>query len=90
MRRFEEKWVQQNDQKTRVDHKRMVSYKTDVFVLTMCVCCVQVSDHGVLLIELGSGLSFPATEYLSHIIHTRALQGEDLCDNLSLCRGHLF
>ncbi|XP_037620914.1 sodium-independent sulfate anion transporter-like [Sebastes umbrosus] len=24
--------------------------------------------------ELGSGLSFPATEYLSHIIHTQALQ----------------
>ncbi|KAM7393851.1 hypothetical protein PAMP_020688 [Pampus punctatissimus] len=35
---------------------------------------IKVSDHGVLLIELGSGLSFPATEYLSHIIHTQALQ----------------
>uniref|UniRef100_A0A667Z293 Sodium-independent sulfate anion transporter n=1 Tax=Myripristis murdjan TaxID=586833 RepID=A0A667Z293_9TELE len=35
---------------------------------------VKVSDHGVLVIELGSGLSFPATEYLSHIIHTKALQ----------------
>ncbi|KAM7390919.1 hypothetical protein PAMA_008900 [Pampus argenteus] len=33
-----------------------------------------VSDHGALSIELDSGLSFPATEYLSHIIHTQALQ----------------
>ncbi|XP_037328533.2 sodium-independent sulfate anion transporter-like [Pungitius pungitius] len=35
---------------------------------------ITVSDHGVLVMELGSGLSFPATEYLSHIIHTQALQ----------------
>lgn len=49
--------------------------------------CVQVSDHGVLLIELNSGLSFPATEYLSHVIHTQALQGEDFFDNLSLSRA---
>nr|XP_046261964.1 sodium-independent sulfate anion transporter [Scatophagus argus] len=35
---------------------------------------MKVSDHGVLVMELGSGLSFPATEYLSHIIHTQALQ----------------
>uniref|UniRef100_A0AAQ4RBA1 Solute carrier family 26 member 11 n=1 Tax=Gasterosteus aculeatus aculeatus TaxID=481459 RepID=A0AAQ4RBA1_GASAC len=35
---------------------------------------MKVSDHGVLVVELGSGLSFPATEYLSHIIHTQALQ----------------
>ncbi|XP_041641050.1 sodium-independent sulfate anion transporter isoform X2 [Cheilinus undulatus] len=35
---------------------------------------IKVSDHGVLLMELGSGLSFPATEYLSHMIHTQALQ----------------
>ncbi|CAJ1053760.1 sodium-independent sulfate anion transporter isoform X1 [Xyrichtys novacula] len=35
---------------------------------------IKVSDHGVLLMELGSGLSFPATEYLSRIIHTQALQ----------------
>ncbi|XP_071381228.1 sodium-independent sulfate anion transporter [Centroberyx affinis] len=35
---------------------------------------LKVSDHGVLVMELGSGLSFPATEYLSHIIHTQALQ----------------
>ncbi|KAM9856661.1 sodium-independent sulfate anion transporter isoform 1-T2 [Aulostomus maculatus] len=33
-----------------------------------------VSDQGVLLIELGSGLSFPASEYLSRIVHTQALQ----------------
>ncbi|KAM8880258.1 sodium-independent sulfate anion transporter isoform 1-T2 [Spinachia spinachia] len=35
---------------------------------------ITVSDHGVLVMELGSGLSFPATEYLSHIIYTQALQ----------------
>lgn len=39
---------------------------------------MQVSDHGVLVMELGSGLSFPASEYLSHVIHTQALQGKDL------------
>ena len=43
----------------------------------MC-CCVQVSDRGVLVMEVGSGLSFPATEYLSRIIHTEALQGKHL------------
>lgn len=52
----------------------MASNITDVFFLSLCVHCDQVSDHGVLLIELGSGLSFPATEYLSHIIHSQALQ----------------
>uniref|UniRef100_A0AAQ5ZF95 Sodium-independent sulfate anion transporter n=1 Tax=Amphiprion ocellaris TaxID=80972 RepID=A0AAQ5ZF95_AMPOC len=35
---------------------------------------IKVSDHNVLLMELSSGLSFPAMEYLSHIIHTQALQ----------------
>ncbi|XP_042340589.1 sodium-independent sulfate anion transporter [Plectropomus leopardus] len=35
---------------------------------------IKVTDHGALVMELGSGLSFPATEYLSHIIHTQALQ----------------
>ncbi|XP_071359423.1 sodium-independent sulfate anion transporter [Trachinotus anak] len=35
---------------------------------------IKVSDHGALVMELSSGLSFPATEYLSHIIHTQALQ----------------
>uniref|UniRef100_A0A8C2ZPB5 Sodium-independent sulfate anion transporter n=1 Tax=Cyclopterus lumpus TaxID=8103 RepID=A0A8C2ZPB5_CYCLU len=35
---------------------------------------IKVSDHGVLVMELGNGLSFPATEYLSHIMHTQALQ----------------
>lgn len=37
---------------------------------------MQVSDHGVLVVELGSGLSFPAIEHLSHVIHTQALQGK--------------
>ncbi|XP_073335026.1 sodium-independent sulfate anion transporter [Pagrus major] len=35
---------------------------------------IKLSDHGVLVMELNSGLSFPATEYLSHVIHTQALQ----------------
>uniref|UniRef100_A0A3Q4IAA4 Sodium-independent sulfate anion transporter n=1 Tax=Neolamprologus brichardi TaxID=32507 RepID=A0A3Q4IAA4_NEOBR len=35
---------------------------------------IEVTDQGVLVMELSSGLTFPATEYLSHIIHTRALQ----------------
>ncbi|KAM9792638.1 sodium-independent sulfate anion transporter [Neosynchiropus ocellatus] len=35
---------------------------------------ITVSDQGVLLMELSSGLSFPATEYLSHVMHTHALQ----------------
>ncbi|KAM4583738.1 sodium-independent sulfate anion transporter isoform 1-T1 [Odontesthes bonariensis] len=35
---------------------------------------IKVSDHGVLVMKLSSGLNFPATEYLSHIIHTQALQ----------------
>ncbi|XP_022063682.2 sodium-independent sulfate anion transporter [Acanthochromis polyacanthus] len=35
---------------------------------------IKVSDHNVLVMELSSGLSFPAMEYLSHIIHTQALQ----------------
>ncbi|KAF7658674.1 hypothetical protein LDENG_00009710 [Lucifuga dentata] len=35
---------------------------------------LKVSDQGMLVMELGTGLSFPATEYFSHIIHTQALQ----------------
>ncbi|XP_040891083.1 sodium-independent sulfate anion transporter [Toxotes jaculatrix] len=35
---------------------------------------IKVSDHGALVMELSSGLSFPATEYLTHFIHTQALQ----------------
>ncbi|XP_028984604.1 sodium-independent sulfate anion transporter [Betta splendens] len=35
---------------------------------------IKVSDHGVLVMELSSGLSFPATEHLSHILHSQALQ----------------
>lgn len=31
-------------------------------------------DHETLVLELRSGLSFPATEYLSHFIHKNALQ----------------
>lgn len=35
---------------------------------------LKVSDHDVLVVEIGSGLSFPATEYLSGVIYTQALQ----------------
>uniref|UniRef100_A0A8D2ZWE5 Sodium-independent sulfate anion transporter n=1 Tax=Scophthalmus maximus TaxID=52904 RepID=A0A8D2ZWE5_SCOMX len=35
---------------------------------------IKESDHGALVMELSSGLSFPATEYLSHMIHTHALK----------------
>ncbi|KAG7486373.1 sodium-independent sulfate anion transporter [Solea senegalensis] len=34
---------------------------------------IKVSDHGALVVELNSGLSFPAAEYLSHVIHSHAL-----------------
>ncbi|XP_034150065.1 sodium-independent sulfate anion transporter [Esox lucius] len=35
---------------------------------------IKVSDHGVLVMELDSGLSFPSTEYLSRVLYTQALQ----------------
>ncbi|KAM3623362.1 uncharacterized protein V6R79_010202 [Siganus canaliculatus] len=35
---------------------------------------IKVSDHGVLVMEPSSGFSFPATEYLSSVVHTQALQ----------------
>nr|XP_057925505.1 sodium-independent sulfate anion transporter [Doryrhamphus excisus] len=35
---------------------------------------MKMSDKGVPLITLASGLSFPAAEHLSHVIHTKALQ----------------
>ncbi|KAK2919289.1 sodium-independent sulfate anion transporter [Channa argus] len=35
---------------------------------------IKVSDRSVLVLELSSGLSFPAIEYLSNFIHTQALQ----------------
>ncbi|XP_030592114.1 sodium-independent sulfate anion transporter isoform X1 [Archocentrus centrarchus] len=45
-----------------------------LLLYTMARPKIKVSDHGVLVMELSSGLTFPATEYLSHIMHTRALQ----------------
>ncbi|KAG7247188.1 hypothetical protein CRUP_013766, partial [Coryphaenoides rupestris] len=33
----------------------------------------RMTYHGVLLVELGSGLSFPATEHLSRVLHNQAL-----------------
>lgn len=35
---------------------------------------IKMLDHDTLVLELRSGLSFPATEYLSHFIHRQALQ----------------
>lgn len=41
--------------------------------------------HGTLILELGRGLSFPATEYLSHFIHTNALQASPPCSVVLDC-----
>lgn len=35
---------------------------------------IKVCDNGVLVMELSSGLSFPAAEHLSHVLHSQALQ----------------
>ncbi|KAM9818993.1 sodium-independent sulfate anion transporter isoform 1-T3 [Syngnathus typhle] len=35
---------------------------------------IEVSNQSVMLIQLASGISFPAAEHLSHVIHTQALQ----------------
>ncbi|KAI1886478.1 hypothetical protein AGOR_G00196160 [Albula goreensis] len=35
---------------------------------------LKVSDHDVLVIELNSGLNFPAADYLSRVLYTDALQ----------------
>lgn len=35
---------------------------------------IKMFDHDTLVLELSSGLSFPATEYLSHFMHDKALQ----------------
>lgn len=35
---------------------------------------IKMLDHDTLILELRSGLSFPATEYLSHLLHRNALQ----------------
>ncbi|XP_072319560.1 sodium-independent sulfate anion transporter [Eucyclogobius newberryi] len=35
---------------------------------------IKMFDHDTLVLEFRSGLSFPASEYLSHFIHTNALQ----------------
>ncbi|MED6261250.1 hypothetical protein ATANTOWER_002791 [Ataeniobius toweri] len=45
-----------------------------LLLYTMARPKIKVSDHGALVMELSSGLSFPAVEHLSHIIHTQALQ----------------
>ncbi|XP_019745000.1 sodium-independent sulfate anion transporter isoform X2 [Hippocampus comes] len=45
-----------------------------LLMYTMARPGIKMSNQGVMLIELASGLSFPAAEHLSHIIHTQALQ----------------
>ncbi|XP_051980163.1 sodium-independent sulfate anion transporter [Xyrauchen texanus] len=35
---------------------------------------VKVSDHGVVVLELDSGLNYPVTEHLSRLVYTHALQ----------------
>uniref|UniRef100_A0A8C7JTE1 Solute carrier family 26 member 11 n=1 Tax=Oncorhynchus kisutch TaxID=8019 RepID=A0A8C7JTE1_ONCKI len=40
---------------------------------------IKVCDHGVLVMELDSGLSFPSTEYLNTVLYTQALQGKRVC-----------
>ncbi|XP_061536471.1 sodium-independent sulfate anion transporter isoform X3 [Phycodurus eques] len=45
-----------------------------LLMYTMARPQIKMSHQGVLLIQLASGLSFPAAEHLSHIIHTQALQ----------------
>lgn len=48
-----------------------------VVVVSGLCFVLQVSDHGVLVMQLCSGLTFPATDHLSRFIHAHALQGED-------------
>ncbi|XP_077381149.1 sodium-independent sulfate anion transporter isoform X2 [Festucalex cinctus] len=45
-----------------------------LLMYTMARPGIKMSHQGVMLIQLASGLSFPAAEHLSHIIHTQALQ----------------
>ncbi|XP_077427233.1 sodium-independent sulfate anion transporter [Vanacampus margaritifer] len=45
-----------------------------LLVYTMARPGIKMSHQGVMLIQLASGLSFPAAEHLSHIIHTQALE----------------
>ncbi|XP_054635608.1 sodium-independent sulfate anion transporter isoform X1 [Dunckerocampus dactyliophorus] len=46
---------------------------------------MKMSDQGVLLIKLASGLSFPAAEHLSHVIHAKALQVSPACSVVLDC-----
>lgn len=50
--------------------------------------CVQVSDHGVAVLELDSGLNFPVTEHLSRLVYTHALHGETHTLSLSHTHSH--
>jgi len=51
---------------------------------SVCVSTLQMTYHGVLLVELGSGLSFPATEHLSRVLHSQALLGKASSPTASL------
>ncbi|XP_049575817.1 sodium-independent sulfate anion transporter isoform X2 [Syngnathus scovelli] len=45
-----------------------------LLMYTMARPGIEISNQSVILIQLASGLSFPAAEHLSHVIHTQALQ----------------
>lgn len=36
----------------------------------------QVTDHGVLVMELGSGLHFPAVEHFTDVLRAHAIHGD--------------
>lgn len=55
-----------------------------VFVSFLFPISLQVSDHGVLVIVLDSGLNFPSAEYLSDTLYRQALLGETTLQNLNL------
>ncbi|CAN9509906.1 unnamed protein product [Ophioblennius macclurei] len=46
---------------------------------------IKVCERGVLVMELNSGLSFPATAYLSHTLHAQALQVSPPCSVVLDC-----
>ncbi|XP_061086852.1 sodium-independent sulfate anion transporter [Conger conger] len=49
---------------------------------------LKVSDHDILVIELNSGLNFPATEYISKVLYTEALLGSSARSVVLDC-GHM-
>ncbi|KAJ8283189.1 hypothetical protein COCON_G00020390 [Conger conger] len=58
------------------------------FLVTFLLSFWQVSDHDILVIELNSGLNFPATEYISKVLYTEALLGSSARSVVLDC-GHM-